>query len=119
MKYSVHKPDEGRHEVAPGAAVSSLAVLLEGCFEVLFPGRAPGMVALSRPGDFVLWVAGVPHSWRAPTAARMLTVRQMGDLNFYVAAEAYGYAEVAHTALMHLLTDQAGASGAESGGLPD
>lgn len=46
-------------------------------------------------------------------------LRQMGDLNFYVAAQAYGYAEVAHTALMHLLTDQAGASGAESGGLPD
>ncbi len=34
-------------------------------------------------------------------------LRKMGDLNFYVPAQAYGYVEVAHTALVHLLTDSA------------
>lgn len=32
-------------------------------------------------------------------------LRQMGDVNFYVASESYGYVEVAHGALAHFLTD--------------
>jgi D-sedoheptulose 7-phosphate isomerase len=32
-------------------------------------------------------------------------LRQLGDVNFYVASQAYGYVEVAHGALAHFLTD--------------
>lgn len=32
-------------------------------------------------------------------------LRHMGDLNFYVPSQSYGYVEVAHSALAHLLTD--------------
>jgi len=32
-------------------------------------------------------------------------LRQLGDVNFYVASHAYGYVEVAHGALAHFLTD--------------
>jgi D-sedoheptulose 7-phosphate isomerase len=32
-------------------------------------------------------------------------LRRMGDLNFYVASQTYGYVEVAHGALAHFLTD--------------
>lgn len=34
-------------------------------------------------------------------------LRQMGDVNFYVPSESYGYVELAHAALAHLLTDGA------------
>ncbi|HEX8098330.1 MAG TPA: SIS domain-containing protein [Pyrinomonadaceae bacterium] len=34
-------------------------------------------------------------------------LRGMGDLNFYVASHVYGYVEIAHSALAHLLTDRA------------
>lgn len=33
------------------------------------------------------------------------SLRQMGDLNFYVPAQAYGFVEVSHQALGHFLTD--------------
>jgi D-sedoheptulose 7-phosphate isomerase len=32
-------------------------------------------------------------------------LRQLGDVNFHVASQAYGYVEVAHGALAHFLTD--------------
>ena len=32
-------------------------------------------------------------------------LRQLGEVNFYVASQAYGYVEVAHSALAHFLTD--------------
>ena len=34
-------------------------------------------------------------------------LRQMGEMNFYIASMTYGFVEVAHTALAHLLADQA------------
>lgn len=36
-------------------------------------------------------------------------LRALGDLNFYVASDAYGFVETAHAALGHLLTDKASA----------
>lgn len=33
-------------------------------------------------------------------------LRQMGDLNFYVASSIYGFVETAHTGLLHFITDQ-------------
>jgi D-sedoheptulose 7-phosphate isomerase len=37
-------------------------------------------------------------------------LRQMGDLNFYVSAHEYGFVEIAHSALLHFVTDQAAAA---------
>lgn len=37
-------------------------------------------------------------------------LRQLGDLNFYVASQKYGYVETAHAVLGHYLTDSAMAS---------
>jgi D-sedoheptulose 7-phosphate isomerase len=37
-------------------------------------------------------------------------LRQTGDVNFYVPSQSYGYVEVAHSALAHLLTDCASMS---------
>jgi D-sedoheptulose 7-phosphate isomerase len=34
-------------------------------------------------------------------------LRQMGELNFYVGSDAYGYVETAHAALTHFMTDRA------------
>ena len=34
-------------------------------------------------------------------------LRKMGELNFYISSMTYGFVEVAHTALAHLLADQA------------
>lgn len=34
-------------------------------------------------------------------------LRRMGEVNFYIPAENYGYVEVAHMALIHYLTDRA------------
>ena len=34
-------------------------------------------------------------------------LRQMGDINFYVGSDIYGYVETAHAALAHFITDRA------------
>jgi len=36
--------------------------------------------------------------------------RRMGDLNFYVASDVYGYVETSHAALCHFITDKARAA---------
>ena len=46
-------------------------------------------------------------------------LRQMGDLNFYISSQVYGYVEVAHMALTHLLTDRASMSRLEIGDIGD
>ena len=76
------------------------------------------------PGDLMLSISSSGKSeniLRAAGAAleldcRLVTLtgfdprnplRQMGDLNFYVGSDVYGYVETAHAALAHFVTDRA------------
>jgi D-sedoheptulose 7-phosphate isomerase len=78
----------------------------------------------AEPGDLLLAVSSSGKSeniLRAARAAlekgcRVITLsgfspdnplRQMGDLNFYVPSDVYGYVETAHAALAHFITDRA------------
>ena len=86
----------------------------------------------AEPGDLLVTVSSSGKSEnivRALEAARKLGCRiitlsgfgpenpsrQIGELNFYVGSDVYGYVETAHSALLHFLTDRAKAiTGSES-----
>ena len=78
----------------------------------------------AEPGDLMITVSSSGKSVNLLRAARaaldkdclLITLtgfdpdnplRQMGDLNFYVRSDVYGYVETAHAALTHFMTDRA------------
>jgi hypothetical protein len=75
VKWSVHPEGDHRPDIAPGADTVTLAILISGAFEQIFPGQHPGRMPMERPGDFALYGPGVPHTWRALADSVMLTVR--------------------------------------------
>jgi len=55
---------------------TTVSVLLHGRFIVRF--RVEGKeheVRLERPGDYVVYGPGIPHTWEAPAACTVLSVR--------------------------------------------
>ena len=78
----------------------------------------------AEPGDLMLTVSSSGRSENivrslkaaAQQDCRIITLsgfqpdnpsRQMGDLNFYVRSDEYGYVEMAHGSLLHFVTDRA------------
>ena len=72
VKWAVYDGGETRSEWGFNDRAHTLALLVRGVFRLHFPERD---VLLSREGDYVLWEPGVPHLWRAETAAVVVTVR--------------------------------------------
>jgi mannose-6-phosphate isomerase-like protein (cupin superfamily) len=72
VKWGVHPPGDTRAEWVTGERRTALLVLISGRFHMEFRGRT---VVLAEPGDYVVWGPGVDHSWYAPEAAVVLTVR--------------------------------------------
>jgi len=82
----------------------------------LWAGRKDAVIAISSSGQSENILRGV----RAASSAgcRVLTLsgfrsdnplRSMGDINFYVPSQSYGHVEIAHSTLLHFLTDAAAA----------
>ena len=72
VKWATHKAGEGRSEWAVNASATTLSIAIGGCFRLQFPDRE---VVLSQPGDYALWLPGVPHWWLAESDCTVLTVR--------------------------------------------
>lgn len=72
VKWAVHKAGEGRRDWAMNLQATTLAILIAGQFRMQFPEEE---FLLCRQGDYVLWLAGVPHSWSAETDSTILTLR--------------------------------------------
>ncbi len=72
IKWGVHAAGEARSQWAPAAEVTTISILINGKFCVKFPCQD---VLLSEPGDYVLWLPGVVHTWQAELDSIVLTVR--------------------------------------------
>ena len=72
VKWGIHKVGEVRAEWVTGEARTTLAVLVSGEWEMIFPDRT---VVLSKPGDFVMWGKGVDHKWKARAETVLVTIR--------------------------------------------
>ncbi|MGL5875522.1 MAG: signal peptidase I [Xenococcaceae cyanobacterium] len=72
VKWSVYRAGETRKEWAVNQKATTLSISIEGQFRLQFEDRE---IVLSRQGDYVIWCAGVPHSWFAQSDCTILTVR--------------------------------------------
>jgi quercetin dioxygenase-like cupin family protein len=72
IKWGVHPPGDERAQWATEEKRTALLVLISGRFRLRFPG---GDVVLSKQGDYVVWTAGVDHSWKAEEQSVVMTVR--------------------------------------------
>jgi hypothetical protein len=72
IKWGRHQAGERRAEWVRAEHRTAVLFLITGRFRLDFPTRA---VTLTTPGDYVLWHAGVDHSWQAEQDSVVLTVR--------------------------------------------
>ncbi|MFB9904254.1 hypothetical protein [Allokutzneria oryzae] len=63
---------EKRPEWTSGDRRTTLALLVQGRFRI---DLTDGSVTLARQGDYVLWEAGIQHSWEALADSVIITVR--------------------------------------------
>jgi hypothetical protein len=72
VKWGIHTAGDTRPTVAPGLEATTLSILVSGAFRV---SVAEQEVRLSRPGDYLLFPPGVPHTWVAEADSVVVTVR--------------------------------------------
>lgn len=74
VKWGVHPAGETKATAGINQTATSVSLLVSGRFRLDFPGRGRS-VTLERPGDYVIWSAGVAHRWVALEDAVVITVR--------------------------------------------
>jgi hypothetical protein len=72
VKWGLHRAGESRPTPAPGADSTSLSILVRGRFRLTFPDAE---AVLAEPGDYALWLPGIPHGWTAEEDSVVVTVR--------------------------------------------
>ena len=72
IKWTTHVAGETRSRWALNQQATTVSILVQGRFRTQFRDRS---VLLSTPGDYVLWLPGVPHCWLAEADSTILTVR--------------------------------------------
>lgn len=72
VKWAIHLEGDNRTEWAVNHEATTLSILINGRFRLKFEDRE---IVLSHEGDYVLWRAGISHSWIAESNCTILTVR--------------------------------------------
>ncbi|MEU4769756.1 cupin domain-containing protein [Actinosynnema sp. NPDC023794] len=72
VKWFNHPAGEKRVEWTSDDQRTTLVLLVQGNFRV---DTTEGNTTMTRPGDYVMWGAGVDHSWEALEDSTVLTVR--------------------------------------------
>ncbi|WP_156757284.1 signal peptidase I [Actinokineospora pegani] len=72
VKWAHHPPGDKRTEWTADDQRTTLVILISGNFRVDVTG---GSATLSKQGDYIMWGAGVDHSWEAAEQSIVLTVR--------------------------------------------
>jgi len=72
VKWGIHPAGDKRPEWTSDDQRTTLVLLVEGHFRVDITG---GSKTMERPGDYIMWSAGVDHSWEAMADSVVMTVR--------------------------------------------
>ena len=72
IKWGNHKAEETKGVFATNSSATTLGILIKGKFTISFENRD---VVLNSEGDYVLFPAGVAHSWTANEDSLIITVR--------------------------------------------
>ncbi|GAA6617040.1 cupin domain-containing protein [Scytonema sp. NUACC26] len=72
VKWANYKVGDSRVKWSVNNQAATIAILIHGEFRLKLEDRE---ILLSREGDYVLWGAGIPHSWIAESDCTILTIR--------------------------------------------
>nr|WP_054055722.1 signal peptidase I [Alloactinosynnema sp. L-07] len=72
VKWGIHPAGDKRPEWTSDDQRTTLVLLVEGHFRV---DVTDGSKTMERPGDYIMWGAGVDHSWEALADSVVMTVR--------------------------------------------
>lgn len=72
IKWGLHPAGESREDWVTGEQRTTVCMLVAGRFALQFQDEE---AMLSKPGDYVMWGAGVDHTWRALDNSTVITVR--------------------------------------------
>ncbi len=76
VKWARHPAGEAREQWVIGESRTALVVLISGRFRMSFAGgRDREEIVLADEGDYVMWVPGTDHTWKAEEDSVVLTVR--------------------------------------------
>ncbi|GLZ37162.1 signal peptidase I [Actinokineospora sp. NBRC 105648] len=72
VKWGTHPEGDKRPEWTSDDQRTTLVILVEGHFRV---DLTEGTKTMTRPGDYIMWGAGIDHSWEALAPSIVMTVR--------------------------------------------
>ena len=76
VKWSHHPQGDGDPNFDAQKIAKTISILIHGKMEYCFhDGEHSETIVVTQPGDYVMWEAGVSHSWRALEDSLSLTVR--------------------------------------------
>jgi uncharacterized cupin superfamily protein len=79
VKWSAYQAGEERPQWGTSEKIT-LCVLIKGRIRLVFPSEE---CLLAQEGDYVIWRAGLPHSWRIEEDALVLTMRWLAPTDLY------------------------------------
>ncbi len=72
VKLITYRGKDARPKPVLNRTASTLVILIVGRIRLCFPEQE---IVLQREGDYTLWGPGVPHTWVAEAASRVITIR--------------------------------------------
>jgi hypothetical protein len=77
VKWGAHQKGASKAEdFAFNERSTTISILIEGIFHIMIKsGEEVEKICLSKPGDYLILNAGVPHSWEAETECVVLSIR--------------------------------------------
>jgi hypothetical protein len=72
VKWGIHPAGQRRDAWTTGDERTALLILVSGRFRLDLPEASH---TLARPGDYIMWGAGLDHSWQAESDSVVITVR--------------------------------------------
>jgi hypothetical protein len=72
IKWGIHPAGDERSAWSTGEYRTTVLILVEGRFRLNLPDES---IVLATRGDYVMWGAGLDHSWRAEDDSIVITVR--------------------------------------------
>jgi hypothetical protein len=74
VKWGMHPANDEKTSCGVNTTATTLSILIEGLFVLNFPDLGH-CVQLEKQGDYVIWMPGVAHTWKALKPSTILTVR--------------------------------------------
>ena len=73
VKWGIHRAGEEKLGIGTNRSCKTISLLVRGRFTLIFPNH--GDVVLATEGDYIIFGADIPHSWRAEEDSTIISIR--------------------------------------------